>query len=461
VRHSGRSLRPLALGLALVAAVAACTGSAATSSPGGNVSPGTSPGATDTTPAATSGASGSLDAGAATPAPASSSKAAPGSKATPTRSALPTRNSVLPPPPPPGLGYSDLILYRVPIGGSLNGQYWLIKADGTGNRKLALGAYAHWKSGGTTIEVITYSSSCVPSLGVYPISGTGYTAVSIAFQAGDGSFAWTPDGKKLSFYRYTGGYVCGGNNLLNYARNLYAVNADGTGLTEIAAALPMAEPISWVPDGSGVVIARNPIPLVSKFGSASQTGPIQRINTSTKAVTQVLSAGNYEGVYVSPDGKLLAYIVYSGTQWRTHVIDIRGPAPLKYTLGWYGDHDFGTTGAQDGSVVWGTNDANMAILSWQLSQYFNPPVMDGFCWDYDATHPQNQVNWCGEGLSQLDTQSGKLSFSPDNSSTSYIQSNAAFVGTTHTLTEWDIYGKGAPTLPGTENADWVAWEPAP
>ena len=451
------------MALALAAVVAAC--SAATSSLGGTGSPGTSPGAPNVGQAASSDASGSLGASAAagvptpTPAPAAGKTAAPGSKATPNKLALPTRNSVLPPAPPPPPSYANLILYHTPIKSSLNGQYWLIKADGTGNRKLALGAYAHWKSGGTTIEVITYSSSCVPSLGVYPISGTGYTAVSIAFQAGDGSFAWTPDGKKLSFYRYTGGYVCGGNNLLNYARNLYAVNADGTGLTEIAAALPMAEPISWVPDGSGVVIARNPIPLVSKFGSASQTGPIQRINTSTKAVTQVLSAGNYEGVYVSPDGKLLAYIVYSGTQWRTHVIDIRGPAPLKYTLGWYADLDLGAAGNQDGSVVWASNANILGNLTWQLSGNYAPPAWDGQCFVYDATQHSNVfTGWCAQGISKLGTQEGILTWSPDNSLVAMVQSNTS-LGYGNSISEWDPYGKGALPLAGTTGADWLAWEP--
>jgi len=78
--------------------------------------------------------------------------------------------------------------------------------------------------------------TCVPSLGIYPVGGGAYTPVPIPFVAGDGSFAWTPDGTKLSFYRRSG-YACGGMNL-NYTSDLYTLNAHGGGLTDIAPGLP-------------------------------------------------------------------------------------------------------------------------------------------------------------------------------------------------------------------------------
>jgi hypothetical protein len=342
--------------------------------------------------------------------------------------------------------------------GLLNGQYWLIKYDGSGNRKLAPGAYAHWNADGSAIEVITYNSNCVPSLGIYPVGGGAYTPVSIPFVAGDGSFAWTPDGTKLSFYRRSAGYACGGMNL-NYTSDLYTLNAHGGRLTDIAPGLPQAEPLSWVPDGTAVVIARRPL-LLGALRS-SKAGPIERINVTTKAVTQIMPSANYSAVYVSPDGGLLAYIVYSGTQWRTHVIDIRGPAPSKYTLGYYPDHDLGQTGAQDGSAVWGSDREHLAVLREQPDSQLGSSTYAEYYW-YDPTGTTGAWDVFAGAL-LTSTADGNLDWSPDE--TIFAASTITNFGTGQpyywSILVGDTGGKSGIFLAGTTGADWLAWQPLP
>jgi hypothetical protein len=355
----------------------------------------------------------------------------------------------LPPPPPPPPGYENLILYHTPVKGSLNGWFSLIKYDGTGNRKLALGRYAHWNSNGSAIEVITYDANCVPSLKLYPVGGGSATTVSIAFAAGDGSFEWTPDGTRLSFYRYPNGYFCNGMNVIT-GRDLYTVKADGTGLTNVAPGLPMVEPTSWVPNGSALVIVR--------IAAPSNAGPIQRIDIATKKVTQILASGAYSAVNVSPDGKLLAYVKHVGTQWRLHVTDNVGTSP-SYVR--HHDYDLGQTGAQDLYGVWGSDTAHLAVVRDQPDPQLGKGTYVEY-YKYDLTNTTDMRGvYCGGLL--MSTAEGNLDWSPDNSllagsTIGNFGTGQAFVGR---ILVGDTAGKSGIFLAGTEGDDWLAWQPWP
>jgi hypothetical protein len=447
-----RPVRLLAFGLAVVALIGGCAaaptpvpsvggpaGGAPSSSPGSAANPanGSSPSSTASgLPTATASI-----AATAVPlvAPTAASKAS-------------TKDA----PPPPPAPSKDLILYRTPVAGSRNGQYWLVHGityGDTGNRKLALGAYAHWNADGSAVEVVSYNSSCVPTLAIYPVNGTGHTAVVIPFSAGDDAFAWTPDGTKLSFYRRSGGYLCGGTNL-NYTSDLYVVNADGTGLKDIAPGLPQAEPLSWTPDGSAVVINRKLAALSGTPGS-SKAGPIERINVSTKAVTQILPAATYSGVYVSPNGKLLAYLVYSGSQWRTHIIDVRGVSPAgKYTIGWYVDQDFGVAGDQDGSANWGT--ADLAVLR-KVTPSGGTPYVE--CDAYDSTKPTAIPYPCGYPL--VSSGDGQASIASDDTYFAVLHDDNWNTGKSADIHIYLVFVDKFYEVAGvTAGADWLAWQPA-
>lgn len=367
------------------------------------------------------------------------------------RASVATRRSLgtLPPPPPPPPGYQNLILYHTPVKGSLNGWFSLINSDGTGNRKLALGRYAHWNSNGSAIEVVTYGANCVPSLSLYPVNGGAATSVPIAFAAGDGSVDWTPDGTRLAFYRSTNSYSCNGLNSIN-GRDLYAVKADGTGLTNVAPGLPRVEPISWVPDGSAVVIARH--------AALNNTGPIQRISIATKGVTQILASGTYSAVNVSPDGKLLAYVTEAGTQSRLHVTNNVGTGPSNVR---YQNRDLGQTAAQDVYSVWGRDSKHLAVVRVQPDSQMGSGTFVEY-YKYDATDKTDLSGvYCGGLLTS--TAQGTLDWAPDDSL--FVSSTIGNFGTGQPsvakILIGDTGGKGGIFLVGTEGNDWVAWQPYP
>jgi hypothetical protein len=398
-------------------------------------SPGSSAATPTPAPSVTAGASATP---APTPAPTAKPSAATGRKL-----------GTLPPPPPPPPGYANLILYRTPIKGSLNGWFSLIKYDGTGNQKLALGRYAHWNSNGSAVEVIAYDSSCVPSLKVYPVGGGAATSVSIPFAAGDDAFGWTPDGTRLSFYRNPNGYHCNGINLITN-RDLYTVKADGTGLTNVAPGLPRVEPTSWVPDGSAVVIARH--------AALNDVGPVQRITVATKSVTQILASGTYAAVNVSPDGKLLAYTKYVGTQWRMHVTSNVGTGPANVR---HQDYDLGVANGQDVYGVWGSDSGHLAVVRQQPDAVLGSGTFIEY-YQYDPTKKTNAWGvYCGSLLTS--NAEGNLDWSPDDSllAASTISNFGTGQASVGKILIGDAGGKGALFLDGTEGDDWLAWQPWP
>jgi len=437
------------MGFVVVAVVGACT-AGASPTPEIGVGPSVAPGATVASSSASPGSSAatptaepSLTAGAsATPAPTP----APTAK----RSAATGRSlGTLPPPPPPPPGYLNLILYHTPVKGSLNGWFSLINSDGTGNRKLALGRYAHWNSNGSAIEVVNYGANCVPSLSVYPVNGGTPTSVSIAFAAGDGSFDWTPDGSRLSFFRSPNGYICNGMNSIA-GRDLYSVKADGTGLTNFAPGLPRVEPTSWVPDGSAVVIARH--------AALNDVGPIQRINVATKSVTQILASGTYSAVNISPDGKLLAYVTKAGAQSRLHVTNNVGTGPSNVR---YQNYDLGQAAAQDVYGLWGSDSGHLAVVRVQPDSQLGSGTYVEY-YKYDPTEKTAMSGvYCGGLLTSV--LQGTLDWAPDNSL--FVSSTVGNFGTGQPYVAkiliGDTAGKGGIFLAGTEGNDWVAWQPYP
>jgi hypothetical protein len=459
--RSDRTFKLLAMGLGLVVAVTACSGEASTAPTGGGPSgvvasqaggPTSSPGASLASPALSSSPSVAASDAVASPSPssvASSTTPAPKTAAPkPTFAVRPRLGTLPPPPPPPPSYYANLILYRTPIKGAANGQYWLIKADGTGNRKLALGSYAHWNSNGSAIEVVTYDTHCVPSLSVFPVGGGAATKISVPFGPGDGSFGWTPDGSRISFLRPTGIYNCGGASAL-VGRELFTVKSDGTGWADLAN-LPAPVPMAWVPDGSAVVIVRT-APL-------SGTGPIERIDVATKKVTQILAAATYSSVDVSPDGKYLAYIKYVGSQWRAHVIDSVGTGPVYLR---HRDQDFGRADSQDQFTVWGADSKHLAVARDQPDPQLGSGTYGEYYW-YDATRTDN--GWgVFAGCLMTSTAPGNLDWSPDNTlmAVSTIGNFGTGKAPIGRILVGDTTGKSGIYLYGTEGDNWLAWQPWP
>jgi TolB protein len=62
--------------------------------------------------------------------------------------------------------------------------------------------------------------------------------------------SWSPDGQKIVFTRFTGPVRDDGTDF-----DLFVINADGTGLTQITSELRRNSEADWSPDGRWIVVA--------------------------------------------------------------------------------------------------------------------------------------------------------------------------------------------------------------
>jgi hypothetical protein len=387
--------------------------------------------------------------GAATPTPLPSVLESAG-PATPTPTPAPSAlaTPIVAPTAAPTPAYSNLILYhKPPLPGQLNGQFWLARADGSGQRSLGAGRFAHWNSNGSGVEVVAVDGHCVPALTYYPTDGSAARSIPVAFKAGDDWFDWTPDGSRLSFFRYRSGklaYPCAGPrrkvaNPNAVLRDLYVLNADGTDLAVVAAKVPDLEPTAWTPDDSSIVMIRQ-----SALGNA---GPIVRIDIGTGQASTIVTAGTYFEVSVSPDGQFIGYTkYYAPTYSRVHVAGIDGS----------NDRDLGVAGARDQRLVWGGTDRHAALLRDAIQPDHS---LVGHVFWFDPTAARAGF---ADVAADAETPGTALDWSPGDDSVAYVLASSGPPGTPGgPIVLVNLDGTGKAALPGTEGADWLAWQPMP
>ncbi len=344
-------------------------------------------------------------------------------------------------PSPSPVPYGNLILFHTPPASPslLNGEFWLIKADGTGKAKVGPGRFAHWTADGSAVEVIALNADCTPRLTFYPVDGSTPSQVAIAFRPGDDWFTWTPDGTRLAFFRYTSGklaYPCAGQGGMGATaaalqRDVYAVASNGTGLTKIASKVPSVEEAAWLPDDSNLLVIRH--------GAFDTTGPLIRIDTKTLTQTTVLKSGDYRDVTVSPDGSLISFTQYDPAHsvWRLHVAAAGGT----------GNRDLGSGKSWDYELVWGSDNAHAALLRGIVAP--NLSITGHAMWlDPTATAPV--VVDLG---ADANTFGVDIAWSPAQDALAYAG------GKTSSIYVVAPNGTGKTGLAGTSNTDWLAWQP--
>ncbi|HEX8456628.1 MAG TPA: DPP IV N-terminal domain-containing protein [Pyrinomonadaceae bacterium] len=114
--------------------------------------------------------------------------------------------------------------------------------------------------------------------------------------AGGEDFIWSPDGSRLAFVRY---------DSENQFSTLGTVAADGSGLT-LLSSVPgeLIDTFSWSPDGSRLVFSSHP------YSSEDQNvGDVFVINADGTGRTNLTSGGGFNGYATwSPDGARIAYV---------------------------------------------------------------------------------------------------------------------------------------------------------
>ena len=152
-----------------------------------------------------------------------SSTATPSAGATPSpaETASPAASPTTKPPPTasPTPVHGEYLLYMVDVPraeGSIripNNEIWIVRPDGTGRRKIAMGLEASWSHDGRYVHVVSIDdhsgASCVRKLSDVPVDGGPAVPISTpSLVNGDTSFAWSPDDTQIVYQHQDGGVPC-------------------------------------------------------------------------------------------------------------------------------------------------------------------------------------------------------------------------------------------------------------
>jgi TolB protein len=174
---------------------------------------------------------------------------------------------------------------KIAIGGSV------VNADGSGPlQTLASGTSPAWSPDGRKVAFIRYSRGGAWGPNVYVMNADGSEQRRLTRRVGGRPF-WSPDGRMIAFANRrklsSGGYV------YPHEFDIYVMNADGSGLRRLAPTSFDSKPV-WSPDGATIAYVRNyDIWVMSADGSA------QRRLTS--------GAGRDLSPSWSPDGKKIVF----------------------------------------------------------------------------------------------------------------------------------------------------------
>ena len=211
---------------------------------------------------------------------------------------------------------------------------------------------------GTATTVVSLEVSCGPSdvrVGqiayeadgeIYVINADGSGLTNLTNNAlRDINPTWSPDGSRLAFLRFRGG--CSGD--CYDSLDIYVVNADGGGETRIREGASISDGWwgrpDWSPDGAQLV-----------FRQAAATpylGEIYVMNADGSGVVQLTGNGeNNSGPTWSPDGSRIAYGRYDPSGSRVdqiHVMNADGSGNVQIT------------NEDSGGPVWSPNGGRIAF----------------------------------------------------------------------------------------------------
>lgn len=218
---------------------------------------------------------------------------------------------------------APLIAYEHTVGRKPT-EIWVMNADGSNWKKLRRGCCFKWSPDGSRIAFHGWQkgewNDRSSDLTLYVMNADGTGLRQLARHSWGTGLAWSPNGRRIVFSGGVGGRGWG-------TSVLYVVDADGSGLTQLT---PLqadnrdVEP-EWSPDGSRIAFARAGEPQILTVNS---DGTDLRIFTPT--------TDHARNPTWSPDGTRIAFQAQVdpqsyGTMWDIVVMNSDGSAPQSLT----------------------------------------------------------------------------------------------------------------------------------
>jgi Tol biopolymer transport system component len=192
----------------------------------------------------------------------------------------------------------------------------LINSDGTEINEITTGVKSTydesptWSPDGKRIAYHRGHGTWVGiSIWVVNSDGSGDTKIA------NGAWpSWSPDGTLIAFTNYESDYNC----------QIYLVNPDGNGLNNLTSGPHDVFP-EWSPDGTIFFVRR-------MISCKNLTGDIFSIQADGSNLKQLTNYGHVGGFGISPDGKTIAYHDTANKQIMIYKLDSNGPPRSIFNL---------------------------------------------------------------------------------------------------------------------------------
>jgi CSLREA domain-containing protein len=237
-----------------------------------------------------------------------------------------------------------------------SGEIYVMNADGTGQTNLTNSSADDfspaWSPDGSKIAFasvpLVIGTLTLPEIYVMNADGTAQTNLTndpidpfdpAGDPAADLSPTWSPDGSKIAFYSSRG-------------HEIYVVNADGSGLTQLTAGGDGALDLAWSPDGSTIAFA-GPFFSFDVIVPPDMDSPLSIVSADGSGQMRITQDAAYDPAW-SPDGSQIAFSSNRDGNHEIYVVNADGSGLTNLTK---------FSPASDSDPAWSPYDSHIAFVS--------------------------------------------------------------------------------------------------